>query len=176
MRSWASPVDPLVWQYDVSIPDRLSLVGKVAPGDDWSHQVTINVSPGMADLLRPWRGNVPAFDLRDARWTGRLRPTAAHRPSGPRHPPGRAGQGVGRLGRQHVQRRRADHARSTSTVDTGQKAAPESCVTGGALGFDGKTVRLQQPAGPVAGGEARVDASFDTATTGGNAGHDLGRG
>ncbi len=63
---------PLVWEYDVSIADRMSLVGKVAPQDAWSHEVTINVKPQAVDLLRPWVANVPAFELVNGKWTGEI--------------------------------------------------------------------------------------------------------
>src|SRR5688572_14016069 len=58
----------LVYQYDAEVPKRLKAVGKLAPGEDWKHEIELFAEPG--DWLTPWMNPPPSPLIARARWTG----------------------------------------------------------------------------------------------------------
>jgi hypothetical protein len=158
---------PLVWEYDISVAGRISLVGKVAPGDIWSHQVTVNVKPEAADLLRPWVANVPAFELVDGKWTGQLANggLAGRLDVGMLKVNGLTASGALNASSENgtIQVRPVNFA-----MEIGQgPAAPRAVATGGSLTFDGKSLVANGVQATLAGGQLRMDGSVDTAVSGG---------
>jgi len=157
---------PLVWEYDVSVAGRISLVGKVAPGDTWSHQVTLNVKPQAVDLLRPWMANVPAFELTNGKWTGRIDNggLAGRLDIGVLKFNGLVASGALNASNQNgtIQLLPVNLA-----VETGQPLVPRVVATGGSLTYDGKNVVANGVQATLAGGQLRIDASVDTSVSGG---------
>ncbi|HSI32895.1 MAG TPA: hypothetical protein VK986_04835 [Tepidisphaeraceae bacterium] len=66
------PDGPLVWRYDVSIPNHVTLTGELAPGGEWQHQVDVKLAK-LGTLLRPLVADPAALDtlVLDGRWNGR---------------------------------------------------------------------------------------------------------
>jgi hypothetical protein len=62
---------PLVWQYHLSVPDRLDIDGKVAPGGQWFHEFDIQAQ-NLQLWLKPWIASLPASAHFQAHWSGRI--------------------------------------------------------------------------------------------------------
>src|SRR6185503_6993323 len=71
------PEGPLVWKFDVKVPDRVHAWGEVAPGGPWAHRAEI-VLGNLGPLARPFL-HTESAELREAlkamkfqaRWEGR---------------------------------------------------------------------------------------------------------
>jgi hypothetical protein len=67
----AKPDSLLLWRYEADVPTRMHLLGEVAPGGRWNHQVQItaqNVDPWVAAWISDWPDNA----MLDGRWAGYL--------------------------------------------------------------------------------------------------------
>lgn len=72
------PDSPVSWKYDVEIPSQqsnvpphLSLLGRVAPGGTWAHDVQIWVND-IAPWVQPWKPGFKEPVTFDGRWQGEL--------------------------------------------------------------------------------------------------------
>jgi hypothetical protein len=61
----------LVWQYTATIPGKLDLNGKLAPGGAWAHRLDIQIQ-NAREWLTPWIASWPASAQLQARWDGKL--------------------------------------------------------------------------------------------------------
>ncbi len=158
---------PLVYRYDVKVSDRVSLVGQVAPGAPWKHEVDAQLAD-FAEWLKPWVQELPADAAISAQWAGQL-------------------DGDGRVqGRLELVRARAGAVAAKGavairhngdgsftaepvgiTVTTGQAALPEVQLASGRLTADGKGVRAERLLVTGVGGQARVDGNFALLTRSG---------
>ncbi|MEO6434756.1 MAG: hypothetical protein ABIP55_03205, partial [Tepidisphaeraceae bacterium] len=59
---------PLVYRYDAIVAEQLKVVGLVAPGEGWKHELNINAKP--AAWIAPWLGHAPDPLLLNGQWTG----------------------------------------------------------------------------------------------------------
>ena len=71
------PETPVSWKYDVNIPSHLSLVGRVAPGGIWAHEVRIAVHD-VSPWVRPWKPTFSQPTDLAAHWSGELSSTGVH--------------------------------------------------------------------------------------------------
>lgn len=61
------PESVLVYRYEVSVPDHVSVAGRLVPGGQWTHEVDVKVV-NVNDWLAPW-AKVPPFAL-EGQWSG----------------------------------------------------------------------------------------------------------
>jgi hypothetical protein len=62
----------LVWQYTGEIPDHLQIAGRVAPGGNWPHTLTISAKD-LGPFASPWIANWPATaGITSATWLGQV--------------------------------------------------------------------------------------------------------
>ena len=124
------------WKYDVEIPPRVSLTGRLVPGGNWGHELVVKLQD-IGYWAKPWMRNFPAVSV-DANWRGALSETGiggrldmqkvtVGLPTGEAEAYGAVSAGV-------------SGGVVTLTPDnlllkTGQKALPELTLTSGALTF-----------------------------------------
>jgi hypothetical protein len=157
----------LVYRYDARVSDRVSLVGQVAPGAPWKHEVDATLQD-VAGWLKPWVARLPDNATVKAEWRGQL--------NGEGHVEGRLQ--VAQLRAGDVTARGAlmvrDNGDGSVTaepagldVTTGQAALPEVRLASGRVIADGKGVRAERLLVSGIGGQARVDGSYALLTSAG---------
>lgn len=157
---------PLVYRYDATVPDRLKLVGEVAPGESWKHVFRLNAQPG--EWLTPWLDRIPEPLSLDAEWSGVVNNGAV-------------------TGRLIIEQGRVDHYTAHGrvaaqfengsaillrpqdlTVTTEHPIAPSVRIASGALQVSGMKLRLDQLRVETLGGLARIDGEADVAARSGD--------
>lgn len=171
------PEDALTYRYDLQAPPengspdaaRLAVVGRVAPGGDWAHEVALTLAHPEKWAV-PWVGpDVPAAELA-AQWHGQLS----------------AAGGGGVVGQLDLQRATYGNLGAHGTlalsqqgaelvaqpqnlvVTTGQALPPQVQLRSGQIIANGKTIKVQELIAAALDGVARVDGDLDIA---GQSGH-----
>lgn len=160
------PDGALVWRYDVQVPGHVSVVGELAPGAPWKHEVEAKIKD-IDGWAKPWMPDFPANAAVAAEWNGRLTNGRVH---------GRlnlAQFDFGTIGAKGVVAVRDAGGGavvvepSKLTVTTNQKALPEATLVSGRLTADGKGVRAERLLLSGVGGQARVDGGYTFTTRSG---------
>ena len=147
------------------VPDRLTRVGQVAPGENFKHEVELFAAPG--DWLKPWMTDTPSAVMAKAR-------------------PGRATINDGRVvGRLIIEEAKYEKfaAKGRVALQAGGSQAivnPQDLVITtasprcrrcssrpGALEIDGSTIRARRCASPRSAASAQLDGSGDLAAKSG---------
>jgi hypothetical protein len=159
------PEGPLVWRYDAKLPDRLHVVGEVAPGGNWAHQLSIRIA-NLGETARPFLADSAAVELLktfsvEATWIG--------------HVDAGTGGVVGRLDLKPLKLAAytATGPMNVAFVDGSAHISPAGVVVappgpdlppiragGGSIALDGKSINLQQLVLGIAGGEMRLGGSY----------------
>ncbi|HET6250704.1 MAG TPA: hypothetical protein VFE47_23650 [Tepidisphaeraceae bacterium] len=156
------------WKYDVDVPSKLSITGRLVPGGNWGHEVALKLQD-IGEWARPWDKDFPKVAL-DLEWHGEL-----------------SNAGVG--GRLDVKKATVDRkaglleAYGSATIaaggdgvsihpdnlllKTGIHAVPDVTLASGTIAFDptAKTVKADQLLVSVFGGAVKVGASYDLNTS-----------
>ena len=61
------------WKYDLKVPGHLAVGGKLVPGGNWAHEVTIQIQD-ISAWAKPWAADAPDVKA-DLQWTGALSDT-----------------------------------------------------------------------------------------------------
>src|SRR4051794_15354078 len=158
---------PLVYRYDLKVSDRVTLVGQVAPGAPWKHEVDAELKQ-VAQWLKPWVKDLPDNATVSAEWTGQLsgdgkiqgRLAVTQAKAG-----GFAAKGVVKL------RDNGDGSVSAEpeglSVTTGNAALPEVQLASGRLTADAKGFRAERLMVSGVGGQARLDGNYALLTSSG---------
>jgi hypothetical protein len=156
------PDGALVWRYDLSIPGILAVVGRLAPGGDWSHQVAFDLADA-TPLLKPWLADgTPAPVSAKGTWQGNA-PT---------------GQVVGQLVVEEARLASAtmkgvveikpDNAGTAVypkdlTINSGQAGAPPVKVVAGSVVLNSAGIEARQLLVAAAGGHAQLSGQYQLA-------------
>jgi hypothetical protein len=62
---------PVVWDYRAIVPDQLDITGKVAPGDVWNHEITLDMHD-VGSWMSPWISSWPRSAHLGAVWSGQI--------------------------------------------------------------------------------------------------------
>jgi len=65
------PAGRLVWQYNASIPDLLTVQGRLAPGGQWQHEAVLQITD-VQRITQAWLDKWQIATALKARWTGRF--------------------------------------------------------------------------------------------------------
>lgn len=152
------------WKYDVRIPPRVKITGRLVPGGNWAHELAIELAdPGY--WAKPWFADLPALNV-DATWRGAL--TSAG-------PAGRLDLRKVTLGLKTgaVEAYGAVSAAMTGAgvilkpenllIKTGQTLLPDLSIASGVIDYtlSSRDVQVQQLLVNLFGGPARVTADFN---------------
>jgi hypothetical protein len=155
----------LLYRYDVEVPDHLKLVGQVAPGAPWSHEVEVAVG-NLKEWAEPWSPGFPADARLAARWTGQQTDggVAGRLDLQQATASGSTASGVVLLS---TQGSTVTLQPQGLTLTTQNKLLTGTKVASGAIVYDGTTVRTDRLFVAALGGQARVDADYTLATRSG---------
>ena len=155
---------PLSWAYDVrvqpdpTLPPRVGIKGRLAPGGRWQHEVEFGIQ-NIADWVRPWDPAPPPFYLAMT-WQGQM-----------------STAGVG--GRLDLQKFQLGPTEAYGTlavsqaggeirvnpanllIKTQQNVVPQVKLTSGSLVYNGSELRLEQLLLNIFGGAVKVDGSVN---------------
>ncbi len=164
------PDGPLIWRYDVKSPnpaggDRVSLVGQVAPGATWKHQVNATVRD-VGQWLQPWMGDLAQTLYVGGHWEGEVQD----------------GRVAGRLVIEQAKLKKSQASGAVAvrtepggatvlpenlSVQTGIAAVPDVRLTSGTITANAKGVRAERLQLVLSGGQARVDGHYEPASRSG---------
>jgi hypothetical protein len=65
------PDGPLVWDYHAAVPNQMEIVGKVAVGGVWNHQIQLKLQ-NVGSWMSPWVKSWPQSAHLSAFWTGQI--------------------------------------------------------------------------------------------------------
>ncbi len=65
------PDGPLVWDYHAAVPKQMEIVGKVAVGGVWNHQIQLKLQD-VGSWMSPWVKSWPSSAHLNAFWTGQI--------------------------------------------------------------------------------------------------------
>ncbi len=162
----------LVWNYEVTIADSVSLIGKVAPGGNWKHELALNahhldallkgrnLSTFAADIKGEWTGQVTS----DGKITGTLLLDHASAKSVP-------GAGdVNASGALDVESANGAVTLRPAKMEltTENPTLPDIRLAAGTIISDEQGVRAQSMQVAALGGLAVLDANFDPKTMAGD--------
>lgn len=158
----------ILWRYDMDVPDHVKLVGQVAPGAPWTHEVRLTVDK-VHEWAQPWMKQFPADARVKAQWRGKL-------------------DGAGRLNaRLDLEEFKAAGmgARGVVTISdqgggsfalhpdgleltTPQKMFNTAKVASGTITVDASGVRAERVQLAAVGGQIRLDGNYAFATATGD--------
>ncbi len=152
------------WKYDIQIPPRVGISGRLVPGGNWGHEVAISLQ-NLEAWAKPWMADFPKVVV-DATWRGALSDTgvggrlelktfSVGLKAGPIDASGAllAGFGGG------IVTARPDNL----LLKTGQHVLPELTVATGAITFNPATndIKVDQLMLKAFGGPARIGAEYN---------------
>ena len=155
----------ILWRYDVSVPDHLSIVGQVIPGDPWPHEIEVKLND-----LKPWAEPfVPGFPSDahlDAHWRGE---TNSGGVSGRLELQHAGAAGVSANGVVLVSSENGNLSLRPDglVVTTAQQVPAQATVASGSLVYDGRAVRADRLFVAALGGQTRLDGELTLATKSG---------
>jgi hypothetical protein len=164
------PANALVWQYDASCDSaagtHITLVGRVAPNDNFSHEVDFKVSD-LAPLVKPWLADFDANAVAKGTWRGAQKGDGV---AGRLHLDGVGYQGASANGNIDII---ASAARATAnisrvTLQTGQSRENSLIVTGGSISVDQSSATANALEISALNGRAIASGSFSFADQSGN--------
>ena len=159
-------VPMLIWRYDLHVPDHVKLVGFVAPGAPWGHEVNVAVE-NVHEWAKPWAANFPQDAKFVARWSGKT--TDAGGVVGRLELADVKAAGVGAKGIVGVETSGGAIAFNPDglMITTQQKALPEARLLSGRITSDGGTLRAERLYVAVMNGQVRLDGNYALGTQSG---------
>ena len=158
------PDTAVSWKYDVKIPPQVDITGRVAPGGNWGHELSIKLAD-LGQWMQPWMSEPPAITV-DATWRGELTPggitgrlqlnnAALGMKTGTIEAFGAVGAGYGG----GTVTLRPDNLQ----LKTGQQVLPAVAVASGAISYlpNGSEIKVDNLLINAFGGPARVSASYN---------------
>jgi hypothetical protein len=152
------------WKYDIQIPPRLSIKGRLVPGGNWGHEVAVKLQD-VGAWAAPWMKNFPPIVI-DANWRGALSETgiggrlditkaAIDLKTGSAQAYGAIAAGYGG----GVLTLKPDNL----LLKTGQHALPQLTVASGSMNYltASGEIKVEQLLVNLFGGPARVSADYD---------------
>jgi hypothetical protein len=152
------PSGPLVYRYDVRVPDRLAATGELVPGGAWQHEVKL-VADNISDLIKPFYADWPADSHLEASWRGqadsglRGRLTLASL---------RAGSvSAGGFVDAHVSNNRIELRPQALLMNTADGLAPEARAEAGVVLVEGPIIRAESLRLATGGGIVELTGNFN---------------
>ncbi len=150
---------PLSWKFNVNVPSRINLSGRLVPSGIWEHEGTAKAQD-VATWMRPWFATFPADASLEAHWRGQVRnQVLSGRLDLAQLAFGgvRAAGGVTAVGQNGL----LTLSPTGLTVHTGAKIFDDVTLLSGQVSYDGKIVRGERIEVAALGGPARISGSYD---------------